>query len=538
VNRLHYGDNLDVLRQDVETEAVDLVYLDPPFNSNRTYNVLFKQKSGDEANAQIQAFDDTWTWSQDDEALLKQMTTGGAPPTVADALEAMQRLIGPSDMLSYLVMMTARFMELRRVLKPTGWLYLHCDPTASHYLKVILDAVFGIENFRNEIVWQRTGAKGSPMGRLPSNHDIVLSYSRSDAAVWNEVVVPYNLDDLDAKTAGKYTRRDADGRLYQLTSLLHPEQGRRPNLHYELMGVTRTWRWSKDRMDEAVSAGHVVQTGPGKVPRYKRYLDEQKGRLIDDVWADIPPINSQAAERLGYPTQKPLALLERIISASSNEGDIVLDPFCGCGTTIDAAQRLGRRWIGIDITYLAIDLIDTRLRDTYGPDIAEAYEIVGIPKDIDGAAALFAQNPFDFERWAVSLVEGTPNQKQVGDKGSDGVIRFPIDNKTVGRAIVSVKGGRQVNPSMVRDLVGTVSGLQAEMGVLIVMDQVTPGMRNAAQTSGTFDHILTGRSYPRVQIISVAELLAGKRVEMPTPYMPYIQAQKFVRDHPSLPGIG
>lgn len=533
-NHLFYGDNLDVMREKIDDASVDLVYLDPPFNSNRNYNVLFKHKTGTEANAQIEAFGDTWSWSQDDELLLLALTTGGAPARVADALEALHRLIGPSDMMSYLVMMTVRLIELRRVLKPTGWLYLHCDPTASHYLKVILDSVFGIENFRNEVVWQRTGAKGSPMGRLPANHDIILSYSRSDAAVWNEVIVPYDLNDLDSKTAGKYTRRDPDGRLYQLTSLLHPEQGRRPNLHYELMGITRTWRWSMARMDKAVLDGLVIQPAPGTVPRYKRYLDEQKGRMIDDVWSDIPPINSQAAERLGYPTQKPVALLERIIAASSNPGDVVLDPFCGCGTTVDAAQRLGRRWKGIDITYLAIDLIDTRLRDTYGDDVANTYEIVGIPKDLQSARSLFARNPFDFERWAVSLVDGTPNERQVGDRGSDGVITFPLDERNRGRVTVSVKGGRMVNPGMVRDLAGTVEAERSKMGVLITMDEPTTGMAEAARLSGTYHHALTGRDYPKVQILSVASLLAGKKVAMPTPFMPYLQAQKFVPEHPTL----
>lgn len=403
--------------------------------------MLFKNKTGTEANAQIQAFDDTWTWSQDDEHLFAELQAT-APPRVADAIGAMHQLIGPSDMLSYLVMMTARLVELRRVLKPTGSLYLHCDPVASHYLKVILDAIFGPENFGNEIIWHRTAAKGSPMNRLPSNHDVLLRYGRSGEAAWNPLWQAYG-ETLDEKTDTKYSLRDPDGRRYQLTSLLHPEQGQRPNLEYELMGVTRTWRWSKDRMMQAVADGLVVQTSPGMVPRQKRYLDEQKGRLIGDVWTDIPPLNSQAAERLGYPTQKPLALLERIIAASSNPGDLVLDPFCGCGTTVDAAQRMGRRWIGIDISYLAVDLIETRLLDAHGVEVLETFQIVGVPADVGGARALFEQSPFDFERWAVSLVDGTPNEKQVGDRGVDGVIRFPLsESGAPGRALVSVKGGR------------------------------------------------------------------------------------------------
>lgn len=531
LNTLFYGDNLDILRRELADESVDLIYLDPPFNSNRSYNVLFKSRSGDDAQAQVEAFDDTWTWSQQAEALYTSMIQGGAPAQVADALEAMRRLLGDNDVLAYLVMMAARLVELHRVLKPTGSLYLHCDPTASHYLKIVLDAIFGPERFINEVVWVRTGAKGSQMNRLPSNHDVILSYGKSAAAVWSEVMVPYDLDNLDAATDAKYSQLDPDGRRYQLTSLLHPEQGMRPNLDYEVMGVRRTWRWSKDRMEKAIADGRVVQTAPGRVPREKRYLDEQKGRLIGDVWTDINPLNSQAAERLGYPTQKPLALLERIITASSNPGDVVLDPFCGCGTTVDAAQKLGRRWVGIDVTYLAVDLIDKRLRHTYGDDVADTYTLHGIPLDLDGARALFTANAFDFERWAVSLVDGQPNTKQVGDKGIDGVIRFPTDNKGgVGRALVSVKGGATLNPGMVRDLVGTVEQQGADMGVFICLTEPTKGMREVENASGTYAGAADERTFPKVQIVTIAQLLAGRRPKMPTAFLPYIQAKKLVTD--------
>lgn len=531
-NALFYGDNLDVLREHVADESVDLVYLDPPFNSNRSYNVLFKTRSGDDSQAQVEAFDDTWTWSQQAEALYKELVQGGAPVKVADALEAMRRLLGDNDVLAYIVMMTARLVELHRVLKPTGSLYLHCDPTASHYLKIILDAIFGPEHFRNEIVWRRTGAKGLMSQRLPSNHDVILAYQRSDEAVWNEDAIfePYDPANLDEKTEAKYAQRDPDGRRYQLTSLINPASDR-PNLTYEFLGVTRVWRWTRERMDEAYKAGRVVQTRPGAVPREKRYLDEQRGRPMGDVWVDIAPLNARAAERLGYPTQKPLALLQRIIESSSNPGDVVLDPFCGCGTTVDAAQKLGRRWVGIDVTYLAVDLIDKRLRATYGDEIAETYRVHGIPHDLDGARALFAANPFDFERWAVSLVDGQPNQKQVGDKGIDGIIRFPTDNKGgMGRSLVSVKGGATVNPGMVRDLVGTVEQQKADMGVFICLSEPTKGMREVENASGTYSWPVDGRPFPKVQILTVAELLAGKRPAMPTPFLPYVQAKKLVAD--------
>ena len=524
LNALYYGDNLSVLQQHIATESVDLIYLDPPFNSNRSYNVLFKSKAGDDSQAQIEAFDDTWHWSQQTEALYTSLVAGGAPIRASEAIEAMHKLVGPNDVLAYLVMMTARLIELHRVLKPTGSLYLHCDPTASHYLKVLLDAIFGPTNFRNEIVWQRVAAKGGQMGRLPANHDIIFDYCKTAAATWNELRLPYDLDAPDAKTLTKYSYVDENGRRYRHGPLLHPEQGKRPNLEYELMGVRRTWRWSKERMDEAVAAGRIIQTAPGKVPQQKMYLDEQPGRLVGDVWTDIGVLNSQAAERLGYPTQKPLLLLERIILASSNEGDVVLDPFCGCGTTVDAAQKLRRHWVGIDITYLAVDLIRKRLRHGYGPDIETTYEVHGIPTDVPGAEALFEENPFDFERWAVSLVNAQPNEKQVGDKGVDGRIRFHADKDKFGMIVVSVKGGKHPTPSMMYELSGAVEHHKAEMGLLILLQSPTKGMKDVAAHSGTYTVPLNSNAYPKLQITTVAELLGGQGPHLPPAIAPYIQA--------------
>lgn len=528
MNYLYYGDNLDVLRDEIPDEYVDLVYLDPPFNSNRSYNVLFANKSGSDAQAQIEAFDDTWTWSQEAEQQYHDLVTGGAPVRVADAIEAMRKLVGDNDVLAYLVMMTPRLVELRRVLKPTGSLYLHCDPSASHYLKIILDAIFGPTNFRNEIIWQRTAAKGGQMNRLPANHDVILSYGKSSDVTWHELRVPYDIDSLDEKTASKYSSVDPDGRRYQLTSLLHPEQGQRPNLEYELMGVTRTWRWSKERMDEAVREGIVVQTAPGRVPRQKRYLDEQSGRLVGDVWTDISVINSQAVERLGYPTQKPVALLERIVQSSSSEGDVILDPFCGCGTTVDAAEKLGRKWVGIDITYIAVDLITKRLRDTHGEEVMERIEVRGIPKDLAGAKALFNRSHFEFERWAVTQVNGQPNLRQVGDKGVDGIIRFPLDGtgRKIGKILVSVKGGKAPGPTAVRDLIGTVKSQKAQAGVLVMLEEPTRGMTDAANHSGVYTWEWNGESFPKVQIITIAELLKGERPKLPPSILPYVQAKR------------
>ncbi|MCX5772898.1 MAG: site-specific DNA-methyltransferase [Candidatus Hydrogenedentes bacterium] len=393
-NVLYYGDNLDILRRYVKDESVDLIYLDPPFKSNQNYNVLFKEQDGARAASQIQAFEDTWTWDQEDESIYADLVTAGGK--VADVMQAFRTFLGPCDMLAYLVMMAPRLVEMRRVLKPTGSIYLHCDPAASHYLKMLLDAVFGPENFLNEVIWKRTASKGLMTRRLPRNHDVILSYQVGENGTWNllEAFKPYDVDNLDDRTSNKYRHKDADGRVYRLDNLINPNPDR-PNLSYEFLGVTKVWRWTRDRMEEAYRNGLVVQSAPGRVPQLKRYLDEQRGKPYGDVWTDIFPINSQAAERLGYPTQKPLPLLERIIRISSNEGDIVLDPFCGCGTTIDAAQRLNRQWIGIDITHLAMTLMKERLKDAFGESVK--FTVVGEPVSVPDAAALAASEPYQFQ---------------------------------------------------------------------------------------------------------------------------------------------
>ncbi len=533
MNRLYYGDNLDVLRDrsHFPDASVDLVYLDPPFNSNRSYNVLFKTRSGAESQAQIEAFDDTWTWSQQVEHQYLELVTLG-PPRAAHALEAMRGLLSENDVLAYLVMMTARLVELHRVLKPTGSLYLHCDPTASHYLKVMLDAIFGPENFRNEVTWKRTTSHSSAKKYAPI-HDVILYYGASANVVWNEPRTDYD----PAYLAKYYKFDDGDGRLYWRNSLTAAgtRQGSsgQPWRDIDVAASGQHWKFTTDHLEALDQEGRIYWPPGGRgFPQIKRYRDELKGVAVGDIWTDIDRINQVASERLGYPTQKPLALLERIISASSNPGDVVLDPFCGCGTTVDAAQRLGRQWSGIDVTFLAVDLIDTRLQDTYGPVVAATYEKVGIPRDIEGAQAMFERNPFEFERWAASLVDATPNQKQVGDKGSDGIIRFPTDNQNgIGTAVVSVKGGRQVNPGMVRDLVGTVEQHRAGLGVFICMNPPTAGMTEVARKSGDYTWPLDGRTFPKIQILTVPELLAGKRPKMPTPFRKYLPAQRLVDEN-------
>jgi DNA modification methylase len=442
---------------------------------------------------------------------------------MADALEAMRKLLGDNDLLAYLTMMSARLVELRRVLKPTGSLYLHCDPTASHYLKLLLDALFGAENFRNEIAWQRSGAKNDSL-RYGRSHDILLFYTAGKRFTWNTQYLPFH----DASIIKNYTHVEpGTGRRYRRGDLTAAKPG--GDVDFEWQGVRpykgRHWAYSREKLDQMLAEGRIEFRRTG-MPVYKRYLDEQPGVPLQDIWADLR-LTSADKERLGYPTQKPEALLERIITASSNEDDVVLDPFCGCGTTIAAAQRLNRRWIGIDVTYLAIDLIRNRLRGVHGDAIEATYVVDGIPADEDSARALFAASPFDFERWAVSLVDGTPNERQVGDRGVDGIVRFPLDSKGgVGRALVSVKGGKMLNPSMVRDLLGTVQAQRAEMGLLITLERPTKGMEDAARHSGTFIWPVNRQPFPTVQLLTVADLLGGQRPKMPTPFLPYIQAKR------------
>lgn len=333
--------------------------------------------------------------------------------------------------------MRERVRLLQRVLKSTGTIYLHCDPHASHYMKVTLDDIFGSANFRNEIIWKRTGAKGLSSARLPNNHDTILSYSKTTSPIWNAdaVLLPYDMDDLDEKTAAKYSLTDPDGRRYQLTSLINPNHDR-PNLTYEFLGITRIWRWTRERMEAEYAAGHVVQTAPGRVPRMKRYLDEQRGKPLGDTWTDIQPLNSRARERLGYPTQKPEALLRRIIEASSNPGDVVLDPFCGCGTTISVAEQTGRRWVGIDVSLTAINIVRARLSRIPG---AEHVRYIGLPEDLE---SLYELRPFEFQNWVIRKFFGTHSPRKSGDMGIDGysfMVGNPIQVKRsydVGRNVV------------------------------------------------------------------------------------------------------
>jgi DNA modification methylase len=509
-NRLYYGDNLDVLRRHVPDESVDLVYLDPPFNSNATYNVLFAEQDGSQAASQIKAFEDSWRWDQEAARQFEETVEAGGQ--VSQALQAFRTLLGDSNMLAYLTMMAPRLVELRRVLKPTGSIYLHCDPTASHYLKLLLDAVFGPANFRCDLRWKRTSAHGNARVNYSAASDQLLFYSKSDSYRFNIQYLGYS----EAYMERYFCHTDERGRRYKLENLRNP--GVRPNLQYEYKGYkphANGWAISKERMEQLDREGRLYfPKDPGGKIRLKQYLDEMKGVPVSDTWVDIPPINSQAQERLGYPTQKPEALLERMVQASSNEGDTVLDPFCGCGTAIAVAERLKRRWIGIDITYLAITLMKHRLRDAFGD--ASTYEVIGEPVSLPDAEALAASDPYQFQWWSLGLVGARPvEQKKGADQGIDGRLYFHDEAKAKTKQIVlSVKAGK-TGSAHVDALRGVMDKAQAEIGVLITMQEPTKPMREAAASAGFYTSPGWNSKHPRLQILTIRELLEGKRVDYP-----------------------
>ena len=537
-NVLYYGDNLDILRRYIPDASVDLVYLDPPFNSNRDYNVIFKDESGRKSDAQLLAFEDTWHWGPDAEAQYAYLTNtarnqGRVPSTVSTIVAALRAGIGENQMMAYLVEMAVRLVELHRVLKPTGSLYLHCDPTASHYLRVLLDAIFGAERFVNEVVWKRSSAHSDVVqgarhyGRI---HDTLLFYTKSDDRTWTTSYEPYDPQYIESV----YRSVDKDGRRYQ-TQPLHAAKPGGDTL-YEWKGALpppgRYWAFSRDNMEKLDREGRIVYSRNG-VPRYKIYLDEALGVAAQDIWADILPAHNRPKERLGYPTQKPVGLLERIISTSSNPGDVVLDPFCGCGTALVAAQKLDRRWVGIDVTYLSIAVMKARLKDSFG--LADV-EVIGQPTEVDGARAMLVgaglEGQYQFQWWALDLIGAQPLggvQKKGADRGIDGVISFSTGpHGEVGRALVSVKSG-SVNSSMVRDLKGVLEREKAEIGLFVTLEEPSGPMQLEATTAGVYQSALSGREYPRIQLITIRELLEEhRRPDLPVLVLPAYQQDERV----------
>ena len=533
MNRLLFGDNLGWLRDTREfpDASVDLEYLDPPFNSNADYNVLFREASGQASQAQFHAFTDTWTWA--DAAELYNHFIDSCPNVaVTEMMEAFHSFLKNSPMMAYLAMMAPRLVELHRVLKPTGSLYLHCDPTASHYLRVLLDGVFGAKDFRNEIIWKRRVGMSSAVHESNSFGvctDIILFYAKSDQCEFHP---QYNLNspEYQAYIEERFTMVDEKGRRFQPTSLVNPAY--RPNLIYEYKGYkppANGWMITKGKMEQWDKEGRIYfpKEKDGRLRR-KSFADELKGMPIQNLWLDIPEINSQAQERLGYPTQKPQALLERIISASTNPGGLVLDPFCGRGTTIHAAQKLGRHWVGIDVTYLAINLIKRRLRDAFGEELQ--FEEKGQPTDFESAKRLAEMDKFQFQHWALSLIDARPLKEGDGkgaDRGVDGLLYFYESKDERRKIIVQVKSGG-VKRGDVATLLGDVNNQKAAGGILLTLEKPTKPMRDEAADAGRYESKLWhDKDYPKVQILTIEGLLnKTERVNAPPQMNPFAKAQR------------
>lgn len=502
VNTLYYGDNLEVMRNSMADESVDLIYLDPPFNSARDYNVLFKQAKKDENHAQITAFTDTWQWSK---RSYEEFFDDPRNARLFDLVTALYKILGSSEMMAYLVMMAPRLLEMHRILKSTGSLYLHCDPTASHYLKMLLDSVFGPTSFLNEIIWKRTNAHNSAK-RYGPIHDVILFYSKGNKHTWNLTYTDYD----ESYTDTFYRNVDEnDGRKYALVDLTgagtrNGETGK-PWRGIEVTAKGRHWANLPEDLEKFDAAGLIYWPAQGQVPRLKKYLDDMPGIPLQDIITDIQPISSHAIERMGYPTQKPLALLERIISASSKPGDVVFDPFCGCGTAVAAAEALGRLWIGIDITFIAVDLMIARLARDFGLQRKQDYLIIGDPKDAYSAQQLFQQSPKQFEIWAVGLANGVPQPGKVGDKGVDGKVYFYDLESNLQWAVCQVKGGH-LTPSIIRDFAHVIEREKAALGFFICLETPTKGMYREAEEIGFFT-APSGRKIPRMQIRTIHELL-------------------------------
>ncbi len=516
-NQLFFGDNLEILQSGrIPVESVDLIYLDPPFNSSATYNVLFAEKTGEKSAAQITAFEDTWHWGQEAAGAYDDVMKHG-PRKLADLLQALRAFLGGNDMMAYLAMMAVRLVELHRVLKPTGSLYLHCDPTASHYIKMMLDAIFGIANFKTEIIWKRSTAHSdTKQGRKQHGriHDVIFFYTKTNQWTWNPVYTAYDKEYID--TFYRFIE-EGTGRRYRMGDLTAAKPG--GDTLYEWKGVKpykgRYWAYSKANMEQFENEGRLIYTNTG-MPCYKRYLDEMPGITLQDIWSDLNPIGPGAKERLGYPTQKPEALLERIILASSKEGDLVLDPFCGCGTTVTVAERLKRRWLGIDITHLAITLIKERLYNTFKEDLSP-YEVIGEPADVTSAQALAEANRHQFEWWALGLVNATPAQdkKKGADRGVDGVIYFKDDaSGQYKKIIVQVKSGG-VKSGDVRDLKGVLERDKAQIGAFLTLKPPTKAMREEAAAADFYKVGDPEKRFPRIQILTITELLAGRKLDYP-----------------------
>jgi DNA modification methylase len=533
--RLRVGDNLGLLAE-MASESVDLVYLDPPWNPKADYNVFFRDASGKRSEAQRRAFAGTWTWGPTQEDHFEYLTRTGrhhgkVPAPMSSLVSALRASLGETPILAYVVEMSVRLVDLHRVLRPTGSLYLHSDPTVSHYLKLVLDSLFERRNFRSEIIWKRTGAHNSPfLNRFGPAHDVILFYARSPKTRWQNVRAAYS----DVYVASHFKKTDNRGR-FQDVALTGPgiveggESGK-PWRDHDPRAGGRHWQpasyvYTKyreltgddlarhpflERLDKLDDTGLIYWTR-NRVPRYRFYLADAPGVPLQDVWSDIAPINSQAHERTGWETQKPLALLERIIRASTKEDEVVLDPFCGCGTALDAAESLGRQWIGMDISWDAMAVMKARLRSGFGIEIA----VDGSPVDVDAAMQLARQKPDgrdQFEAWALSLIDAVPHggpQRKGADQGADGLITFS-GASGVEMAIVSAKSGH-VEASDVQKLKGAMQRHGGSMGILVTLEDPSGPMRVEAATAGKYHSPVSDLDYERVQILTIREILEQRK---------------------------
>jgi len=501
-NKLFFGDNLEVLRDHVPDDSVDLIYIDPPFNSNRNYFVLFKDRTGKASAAQEAAFEDTWTWTEDSEATYKELVARNPNRDLATTTESLRQFLKETPMMAYLTAMAIRLIEIHRVLKPTGSFYLHCDPTASHYLKLLLDTVFGPRNYRNEIVWERTSSHNDSK-KWMQVHDTLFYYCKSSQYTWNAEYLGH-----DPSYVKEFYRYSDERGVFRLDHIIRSaSMGPRPNLAYEYSGYTPDWGWRvvREKLEKLDADNRIYRSGTGR-PYIKRYLAEQTGTPIKSVITDIHPVSAVGKERLGYPTQKPLALLERIISVSSNPGDCVLDCYCGCGTTVTAAHRLGRKWIGIDITAVSVAIIKSRLENSFD-DLKGKVQVEGFPQDAESARQLFEIDPYRFQAWACTLIDAYPLTKKGADAGIDGWLNFFDLDDTSQRAVVQVKGGK-VQLGQIRDFCHVVQREKAAIGFFICFGDVTDPMRKEAIKEGYWTDV--GRhDYPKVQILTIADLFAG-----------------------------
>lgn len=526
-NTLYYGDNLEIMRNKLRDETVHLCYIDPPFNSKRNYNQIYN-KVGQEDLAQEQAFIDTWTWNDQSQEGYHQIISnyqGRFTAQTIDLIKGLHRVLGEDSLLAYLVSITLRLVEINRVLTSTGTFFFHCDPNASHYLKLLIDSVFlpAGGNYLNEIVWKRSSAHSD--ARQGARHfgrvsDTIFFYSKSMSYPWTSQYVPYDQTYIDRD----YRRTDPDGRRYRIDNLQGPGGAAKGNPFYEFLGVSRYWRYKKEKMEELYRRGRIIQTRPGAVPQYKRYLDEMPGVPIQNVWTDIPVINNRSREKIGYPTQKPEALLERIIKATSNEGDIVLDAYCGCGTTIAVAQRLNRRWIGMDITYQAIATIITRLEDHFGKELTDSITVDGMPKDMESAQALAHKKDDrvrkEFEKWAILTYTNNRaviRKKKGADGGIDGLFYFwnGGDGEDVGKMVLQVKSGG-VQRKDVSALRGDMQKEGASLACLITLQEPTKPMMQDAKSAGIYESKVRGIRCDRIRIVRVQDMLQGLlRLDLP-----------------------